>query len=360
MRQSACAACSLGNYRILVISCALARGIILTMTDTHEVHAITQWLGESQRPLLLSHQRPDGDALGSLAAMAMALRAMGKEPTVTLFDSFPPRYGMLRDGVTWHSWEESREVLAESCDGVIIVDTCALAQVDPALDFLRRAPRMLVVDHHVTRDPLATRERDLRVIDETAAAACVLIAEWVFSAGVELTKPLVDALFVGIGTDCGWFKYSNTDARTLRVASRLVEAGVEPARLYNAIYQQEPIGKLRLIARLLTGIELKAEGRLAVLALRPADFEAAGADKSMTEDLVNEVGRLAGVECTLLFTEEPDGVVRVNLRSKERLDVAEVARRYGGGGHARAAGCRLRGEWDRVVPVFVNEIVEAV
>ncbi|MFN0135429.1 MAG: DHH family phosphoesterase [Phycisphaerae bacterium] len=330
------------------------------MSDTNELFAVTQWLSQSHRPLLLSHARPDGDALGSLAAMALALKAMGKEPTVALFDAFPPRYGMLRDAITWHSWEESREVLAESCDGVIIVDTCALAQVDPALDFLRRAPRMLVIDHHVTRDPLATRDGDLRLIDETAAAACVLIAEWVFAAGVELSKPLAEALFIGIGTDCGWFKYSNTDARTLRIAARLVEAGVEPAKLFNAIYQQEPIGKLRLIARLLTGIQLRADGRLAVLTLRPADFEAAGADKSMTEDLVNEVGRLAGVECTLLFTEEPDGVVRVNLRSKERLDVAEVARRYGGGGHARAAGCRLRGEWDRVVSAFVNEIEEAV
>lgn len=330
------------------------------MSDTNELFAVTHWLGESHRPLLLSHARPDGDALGSLAAMAMALKAMGKEPTVALFDAFPPRYGMLRDATAWQNWEQSREVLAESCDGVIIVDTCALAQVDPALEFLRRAPRMLVIDHHVTRDPLATRDGDLRLIDETAAAACVMVAEWVFAAGVELTKPLAEALFVGIGTDCGWFKYSNTDARTLRIAARLVEAGVEPAKLFNAIYQQEPIGKLRLIARLLTGIQLRADGRLAVLTLRPADFEAAGADKSMTEDLVNEVGRLAGVECTLLFTEEPDGVVRVNLRSKERLDVAEVARRYGGGGHARAAGCRLRGEWDRVVSAFVNEIEEAV
>jgi len=107
-------------------------------------------------------------------------------------------------------------------------------------------------------------------------------------------------------------------------------------------------------------MELHADGRLAVLFLRPADFEATGADDTMTEDLVNEPSRLGGVEATLLFTQEADDLVRVNFRSKSTLDVSELARRFGGGGHARAAGARLMGAWERNVPRVIAETIAAL
>lgn len=330
------------------------------MLTDHTFRSITDWLDGCSRPLLLSHQRPDGDAIGSLAAMSLVLRASGKNPAVALFDAFPPRYSLLMGACAWLSWEESRGILADDCDAVVILDTCSLSQLEPAVEYLRDAPPMLVIDHHVTHDDLAGRADDLRIIDPTASANCLLLTEWMEATGVKVTADIARALLVGIGTDCGWFRYSNTDARTLRAVCRLIEAGADPAATFNAVYQQEPAAKLRLIARLLSSVELHAEGKLAVMYLRPADFAAAGADRSMTEDLVNEAGRLAGVEATIMFTEESDGLVRVNLRSKSTLDVAEVARRYGGGGHARAAGAKLRGGWDRVVQPFIRDVVEVL
>jgi phosphoesterase RecJ-like protein len=168
------------------------------------------------------------------------------------------------------------------------------------------------------------------------------------------------ALFVGIATDTGWFRFSNADARTLRVAADLIEAGVDASGLYNTIYQQDSLPKVHLVARALAGLKLEADGQLAVMCLRQADFKATGADSTMTENLVNEATRLGSTEATLLFTEEPDGVIRVNFRSKRRLDVSELARRFGGGGHVRAAGARLRGEWDSVVPPVIAETIAAL
>lgn len=330
------------------------------MLAAHDAHSLTNWLQGCQRPLLLSHRRPDGDALGSLAAMAAACRKLNLDPQVALFEAFPGRYGLLEPAATWLNWDTVQEVITESCDAVIVLDTCSLSQLEPVAHFLSRAPRTLVVDHHVTRDPIGTRADDLRVIDETASATTLILTEWVRTSDIPLDQTLATALFVGLATDTGWFRYSNADARTLRAAADLLDAGVDGSRLYNALYQQEPAAKLRLVANLLTSLQLHADGKLAVMRLRPADFQRAGADRSMTEDLVNEANRLAGVECTLMFTEEDDGEVRVNLRSKERIDVAELARRYGGGGHARAAGCRLRGGWDRVVDRFVEETSELV
>ncbi len=251
--------------------------------------------------------------------------------------------------VGWRRWDLEANALQHDCDAVVVVDTCAWSQLEPIAEFLKRAPRTLVIDHHPTRDPVATRPGDLRLFDESAGAVCLIIAELVKSAGLAFDPALATALLVGIATDTGWFRFSSTDGRVLRMAAELVDAGAPPAPIYRAIYEQDAPGKLRLLGRMLQNLELLAGGRLAVLKLRRADFDAVGADGTMTEDLVNEAGRLEGIEAILLFTEEPDGSIRVNLRSKQALDVAALASRFGGGGHARAAGARPAGSWDQVV-----------
>jgi bifunctional oligoribonuclease and PAP phosphatase NrnA len=319
------------------------------MLQPQNLHNVRTWLGGCRRPLLITHQRPDGDALGAVAALARTLPALGLAPQPALFAPLPPRYAMLADLVAWERWDLHRDALAAECDAVIVLDTCAWAQLEPLADWLRDAPRTLVIDHHPTRDPLGVRPGDLRLIDEEAGATCLILHEWRASARLPLDPPTATALLIGIATDTGWFRFPNTDARVLRAAADLVAAGAPPAPLYRAIYEQDSPARLRLIGRMLTGLERRLGGRLVVLKLRRADFAAAEAEHTATEDLVNEAGRLAGLEATVMFTEEPDGRIRVNFRSKEHLDVAALAAQFGGGGHARAAGARIRGAWDDVV-----------
>jgi len=330
------------------------------MSSRHDLHAVAAWLAESAQPLLVTHRRPDGDALGALAAMSLMLSRGGVEPLPVLFDRFPRRYALLQPLARWHDWEAEREVLCGECDAVVVLDTCTLTQLEPIAPFLARAPRTLVIDHHATHDPIGTRPGDLRLLNESASATCLIVADLCRAMHTPLDAPLATALFVGLATDCGWFRFSNTDARTLRLAAELLEAGADPSGIHQALYEQEPRAKLRLVARLLERLELHADGRLAVMYLRPEDFAATGADDTMTEDLVNEAARLAGTEATLLITQEAGNVVRVNFRSKRNLDVSALARRFGGGGHARAAGARLMGAWDHVVPRVIAETIEAL
>ena len=330
------------------------------MISDFEYHQLTAWFDECQSPMILSHMRPDGDSLGAMAAVHFALQQLGKQPESVLYEPIPGQYQFICDMLPWRNWDAVRDVLAHNCDAVVIVDTCALPQLEPVLDFLPRAPRTLVIDHHATRDSIGTRSGDLRVFDETAGAVCVMLSEWIRTLKIKCNAPLATALFTGIATDCGWFRFSNTDARTMRITADLVEAGASPSGIYNAIYQQEPVAKLRLIANMLTNLELLADGKLAVMYIRAADFQSTGGDQTMTSDLVNEAARLASTEATLLFTEEGDDTIRVNFRSKRRLDVSALARRFGGGGHARAAGARLRGSWDNVVPRVIAETMEAL
>ncbi len=320
--------------------------------------SVSAWLAECHRPALLSHQRPDGDSLGAMLALKLLLAQRGIEPRPLLFDPVPQRYACLADDLDARLWDQATGDELADCDSVIIVDTCALAQLAPAADWLAQAPRTLVIDHHATRDAIATRRGDLRVIDADASATCLLIAEWAVDQRLEISPRTATALFVGIATDCGWFRFSNTDARTLRVSAELIEAGAVPAELYSALFERDKPARLRLIARMLGSLEIKANGRLAVMYLRQSDFAAAGADAQMAADLVNEAARLGDTEATLLFTEQADGSIRVNLRSKRCLDVAALAREFGGGGHARAAGAQLTGDWDTAVTAVVRRTQE--
>ncbi len=330
------------------------------MVTAQEYHNVRTWLAGCQRPLLVSHRRPDGDALGALTALTLVLHGLNQDPRPTLFEPPPPRYSMLSDMVAWHRWDQERERLAAECDTLVILDTCAASQLEPLADYLPQAPRTLVIDHHAAPEPIGTRPGDLRVLDETAGAACLLIAEWMKVAQLPFSLPSATALWTGVATDCGWFRFSNTDARMLRAAADLLDAGAPANAIYRAVYEQDSPARLRLVARMLATLALHAGGKLAVMSLRRADLEATGADRTMTEDLVNEAGRLAGLEATILFTEELDGRVRVNFRSKSTLDVAALARRFGGGGHVRAAGARPAGPWDEVVPRVVAETTAAL
>ena len=330
------------------------------MLDDGAFDSVTAWLAQYQRPLVISHERPDGDSLGAMAAMTLALQRRGGNPIAVLYEPFPQRYAFLDLAIEWHEWDHVRDVVTTDGDAVILLDTCALSQLEPVAAFLAQAPPTLVIDHHATRDPIGLRAGDLRVFDDTASATSLMVAEWVCAAGLEYDEPLATALFTGIATDCGWFRFTNTDARTMRLAAELVEAGADPSRIHSTIYQQDSPARLRLIAHMLDHLELKADGKLAVMHLRPADFEATGAHSGMTSELVNEATRLASTEATLLFVEEPDRTIRVNFRSKRELDVSALARRFGGGGHARAAGARLRGEWDSVVPRVIAETIDAL
>lgn len=318
------------------------------------------WLASCRRPLLVAHRRPDGDALGALVALSLAGRELGLDPRPTLFEPYPPRYGLLRNLVRWHDWAVEDRTLATDCDALVILDTCSRSQLEPLADFLPHAPRTLVIDHHPTRDDIATRAEDLRVLDESAGAVCLMLTEWLQAADLPLSEAVATALFTGLVTDTGWFRYSNADVRALRAGALLVDAGADPAAIHRSIYEQDAPARLRLIGRMLGSLELHAGERLAVMMLRQADFAAVGADGTMTEDLVNEAGRLGCTEATVLFTEEPNGAVRVNLRSKSTLDVAALATRFGGGGHARAAGARPAGAWDEVVPKVIRAAVGAL
>jgi len=310
--------------------------------------ATSERIGKWRRPLLLSHTKPDGDAIGALVAMRDALRHRGLDPATLVFDPIPDRYQFLVDQVPIARLGENitlSELDSLCLDGVIVLDTCSYNQLEPVAEWLRAtALPKVVFDHHVTRDDVA----DTYLIDESASATCLILYEWLIANEWTIDPGTAEALFVGIATDTGWFRHSNTDARSLTVAAELVGLGVQPFAMFDALFQHESAARFRLRADVQNRLELRAAGRLALLTLPASIFSETGATLADTEDLVNDPLRIDSTIVSVMLVEQGGGVVRCGFRSRAPIDassldidVAAVAAQFGGGGHRRAAGARM-------------------
>lgn len=295
----------------------------------------------AKRIAILTHLRADGDAIGSIVALQNILRLEGRRATAMLFEPPSHRYAFLAQAEPPALFDDAaaQAALADA-DLWIVADTAARLQVLPFVARLdRRATRLLVIDHHRTRDIVG----DVEVIDESASATALIVAEWCAANGWPLSRPAADALFVGLATDTGWFRHAGADARTYRAAAELIARGARPDELYGRLYLSEPLQRFRLFAAVAGRMELECAGRLAVQQVTPGLMNECGASAGMTEDLVNEPLRIETIRASILLTETDGGEIRASLRGKEGVDVGRIAERYGGGGHRLAAGCKLPG-----------------
>jgi bifunctional oligoribonuclease and PAP phosphatase NrnA len=296
---------------------------------------IAERLLQARSLLVVTHGRPDGDGLGSLAALVSAAQAAGKRARGFVPGPWPAKYDFLFPTDRPETQGEAFGALADESDLIAIVDTAAFAQLDGLEEALRaRRDKVVVIDHHATSDDVGS----LQWADSSAAAGGVMVLELLEALGWAV-EPVAEALMAAITTDTGWLRFANTDARCLRAVARLVEAGVRPDRLYRKVYQTDRPQRLELMRRMLGTLELHCEGKLASMSLTLADFQASGARPDETENLVNEALRLDSVDTVILLVEN-ESCVRANLRSRDVVDVAAIARQFGGGGHRRAAGLR--------------------
>ena len=305
--------------------------------------------------LIVTHARPDGDGLGSMAALAGCAKTAGKTVTTLVPDRLPQRYeGLFPEPPAVGS--ERFAALAAEVDAIVIVDTCAFAQLDGLVDTLKSVrEKVVVIDHHATAGDVGAAQW----VDPSAAAAGVMVGELVDALGWDVPVEAAEALMTAVTTDTGWFRFANTDGRCLRAVAAWVDAGVRPAVLYKRIYQSDRPERLRLMTRVLDRIELHCGGALAVMTIRKADFEQTGAREDETENLVNEALRIGAVETAIILVENSD-CVRASLRSRDAIDVASIAKEFGGGGHQRAAGLRLDEDMDALKQRLVERCSEAL
>ncbi|MGO8690100.1 MAG: DHH family phosphoesterase [Thermoguttaceae bacterium] len=296
-------------------------------------------IGGHQRFLLVSHVRPDCDAVGSELALAGMLEQLGKDVWIVNAFAVPPNLRFLDPqrklkqlGVDVQAGQlDSREV-------IVVLDTTAWVQLGAMAEVIRTSKaRKLVIDHHVSEDDLGAE----LFKDGEAEATGRLVLEAGEALGVRLTPEIAQPLFAAIATDTGWFRFASTGAETFRAAARLLEAGAQPDRLFKDLYETESLARLRLTGRTLARTQTELDGRLIYTWVERGDFEATGAVPSDTEDLINMTLTVGGTEVALILVETKTGF-KVSFRSRCELDCSRIAEQFGGGGHRRAAGAQLR------------------
>jgi phosphoesterase RecJ-like protein len=308
-----------------------------TETTTRDLAEVVAALAAADRILIASHENPDGDAIGSMSAAAQALRGAGKQVRLYLHaDSpLPHEYGFLAmDGL-------ERQIDPGSTTGwtLLAVDCGNESRLGPDHEQLRAGfDQVIDVDHHHDNSRFGT----INLIVDDASSSAEIVRDLLRELGVRLTPAIAEALYVGLVTDTGRFQYSNTTPKSLRLAAELVEAGADVHGIFRHVYETVQFAKLKLLARALERAQLFEGGRLVVSYLLKDDFGDVGAEEPYSEGLIDSLRAVEGSEMVALIREPPrnEGPSRrVSLRSNhDEVDVSEIARKAGGGGHRQAAG----------------------
>jgi len=311
-----------------------------------------------QRFVLTTHIRPDGDAVGSELAMAEILASLGKDVVLCNDFALPPNLRFLDPQQTLKQLnvDVSVEQLADR-EVLMILDTSAWAQLGAMGDVIKTTNALKVVlDHHVGCDDLGAE----LFKNEKAEAAGRLVIEAADQLGVPLGREIARPALVALATDTGWFRFSSTTADTLRLASRLVEAGAVPDQLYQELYETDTHARLQLIGRSLAHSQTELDGRLIHTWIDQSDFAATGALPSDSEDIINMTLAVGGTEAAVILVEQPTGGFKISLRSRCPLDCSAIARRFNGGGHKKAAGAFIHDSLEAAREEILTAVREAM
>jgi phosphoesterase RecJ-like protein len=311
-------------------------------------------LRASQKLVVVTHENPDGDALGSLVAMTHVLRALGKDclPFIDERDlPLPREYRFLDTNGLLTSPPDDLD------DRTVVFLDCGNLERNPAQALRHPGMRTVNIDHHHDNTMFGT----VNLVEPRASCTAEIVWDLMHGLEVAPTRAIADALYVGLITDTGRFMYENTGSRAHRMAAELIEVGTEPHTIYRQVYENVPYGKLALLARGLAKVERYDSGRLTVTELSAEDFAAAGAAESYSEGVIDHLRAVQGTAVAALvrdrITAEGKPERKVSLRSSdERIDVSRIARVQGGGGHPQAAGFGTTMGWNELMDFLRREI----
>lgn len=296
---------------------------------------LVDFLRRHERPLLMTHIRPDADGMGAQLALHDALSAIGLKPRVAIASKLLPRYEFLDPGRKVIEDFKGADWTDRDC--VVVLDTGTWNQLGDFADWLKKSPLpRAVVDHHRTQDDLG----GLQLVDISAEATGRLAYEIIRAVGAPVSPRAAHYMFMAVATDTGWFRHPNATAATFALCGELVAAGANPTALYERLYEAATLARFKLTAVALDRLSVRANGKIAYTEIALADYEKTGGVPGDTEDLISYPRAVEGVDLAMIFIEQPGGGTKVSFRSRA-ADVSKLAERFGGGGHKLASGARV-------------------
>lgn len=309
----------------------------------NNINEAVKELKEQNEVIILTHANPDGDTLGCGFALMGALRSQGKRVMLLNKDSIPEKFRYMvlpNDEVD----REKAYVVA-----VDVADIKLLGE-DLKAEFGNRVD--LCIDHHTSNKLYA----NITVLDGEGAAACEIVYEFIRAMGTEISKDVASCLYTGISTDTGCFKFSNVTAKTHRIAAELIEMGVNHSKINEIMFDTKSMNNLMLERMCLETLETFADGKVAAVSVTQEMLKKSGTDKSAIDAIKPITRQIEGVEIGLTFKEEEVGVIGVSVRTSENYNASDICAVFGGGGHARAAGCQLHGKLEEVKNTFFETV----
>src|SRR4051812_18139987 len=319
-----------------------------------DLHAVAEAVRANDRFLVVTHENPDGDALGSMLGATLGLRALGKDAVMYLAGDAP-----LPGEYSFLDLSDLTRQLPEDIDERVLlaVDCANELRIAAEADAVARASVVLDVDHHHDNSLFG----DVNLVVGDASSTAEIVRDILRELDVELTAEIAEALYVGLVTDTGRFQYTNTTPKALRLAAELVEVGADVHGIFRHVYETLQFSKLKLLARALDRAQLFEGGRLVISYLLRDDFSEVGAKEPYSEGIIDYLRAVEGSEMVALIREPPrdEGpMLRISLRSShDEVDVSAIARAHGGGGHVQAAGFSSDEPIDAVIEFLQREFV---
>lgn len=282
--------------------------------------------------LLTAHIFPDGDNIASVLALRAGLLQLGKRVQVAIDDTIPAQFRFLA-GI--ESIMQPAEVHRDF-EALIVLDSSSIDRIGSVQDFISEQISVVNIDHHISN----TGFGDVQYIDPAATATAEIVFELLSDLNISMDIEIAKAIFTGIATDCGFFKYANTTSKSMAIAGKMIALGARAHEISDALKTKSPAA-LKLLACVLDRIQTTAQGKLAWLSIDDDMLTAVDAQQSDTDGFINYARYIEGVEVAVLFREVAGKGVKVSMRSKGDIDVSLIALHFGGGGHQKAAGCSL-------------------
>lgn len=310
---------------------------------------IADYLKKNDNYHIIVHKNPDGDCLGSAKALCIAIKSLGKNAKVILPNAVSPRLSFM--------WDEELETGDFACETVIAVDVASFGQMGDLYETVfKTAPHSICIDHHGTNEGYA----NINYVDALSAATGEMIYKIIECMEVELTVSMAEALLVSIADDTGSFQYSNTTVQTHLTAARLYEVIPEPEPIMRALYGTHTFEEIEVLKSVVTTMEYHFGGSVCMMFADIEKIKSMGADPSNVDAWVGLPRSVKGVEVAAVFKIHSDSEVKVSFRSNEYIDVANLASKFGGGGHMRAAGATFFENADSAKQKILEELKKLV
>jgi phosphoesterase RecJ-like protein len=324
------------------------------MVDRSALAKVKECIAEGKKFVLTTHVNPDGDGLGCEAALVAWLQDMRKDVFVFNSSPVPINYKFLDPDklMQVYNRDRHRDILL-SVDYVIILDISDWNRLREVGEDIRHAPvQKICIDHHPPQEKFV----DLKIVNVNACATGEIVYDLLKFSNAKIARRIAEALYTSIITDTGSFRFTNTNARSFRICAELVETGISPQRIYQNVYEHQPMSKIRLFSYALNHLRLEENGRVAWFEITKDVLIEKGANTYDTEGFADYPRIINGVEVSMMFIEIDDGRFKVSLRSRGNHVINGIAQKFGGGGHPYAAGIMIEGSMKEYIPRILEEV----